>query len=71
VSARNDILMAFGNPAPGGYGICYSNQCNQFRFSICTRHSNKETSAAKFRDALVMTLKEFGNNLATLQKSKL
>ncbi|KAH7983985.1 hypothetical protein HPB52_016024 [Rhipicephalus sanguineus] len=71
VSAHNDILMTFGYAVPGGYGICYSNQCNQFRFSICTRHCNKETSAVKFRDALLTTLKEFGNNLVTLQKSKL
>lgn len=71
VSARNDILMTFGYSVPGGYGICYSNQCNQFRFSICTRHCNKETSAVKFRDALVTTLNEFGNNLITLQKAKL
>lgn len=71
VSARNDILMTFGYSVPGGYGICYSNQCNQFRFSICTRHCNKETSAAKFRDALDTTLRELGNNLVMLQKSKL
>lgn len=71
VSANNDILMTFGYSVPGGYGICYSNQCNQFRFSICTRHCNKETSAVKFRDALDATLRELGNNLATLQKAKL
>ncbi|XP_075543194.1 carnitine O-acetyltransferase-like isoform X3 [Dermacentor variabilis] len=71
VSANNDILMTFGYWVPGGYGICYSNHCNQFRFSICTRHCNKETSAVKFRDALETTLKEFGNNLITLQKAKL
>ncbi|XP_050052768.1 carnitine O-acetyltransferase-like isoform X2 [Dermacentor andersoni] len=71
VSAHNDILMTFGYSVPGGYGICYSNHCNQFRFSICTRHCNKETSAVKFRDALETTLKEFGNNLITLQKAKL
>ncbi|KAK8767109.1 hypothetical protein V5799_006113 [Amblyomma americanum] len=71
VSAHNDILMTFGYSVPGGYGICYSNQCNQFRFSICTRHCNKETSAVKFRDALDTTLRELGNNLIVLQKAKL
>ncbi|XP_070395120.1 carnitine O-acetyltransferase-like isoform X4 [Dermacentor albipictus] len=71
VSAHNEILMTFGYSVPGGYGICYSNQCNQFRFSICTRHCNKEASAVKFRDALETTLKEFGNNLIELQKAKL
>lgn len=71
VSARNDILITFGYRVPGGYGVCYSSQCNQFRFSICTRHCNKEASAVKFRDALHTTLQELGNNLVMLQKSKL
>ncbi|KAL3198431.1 hypothetical protein MRX96_014254 [Rhipicephalus microplus] len=71
VSAHNDILMSFGYSVPGGYGICYNNQSSHFRFSICTRHSDQETSAAKFRDALVTTLKEFGTNLTTLQKCKI
>ncbi|KAH6932492.1 hypothetical protein HPB50_006400 [Hyalomma asiaticum] len=53
VSAHNDILMTFGYSVLGGYGICYSNQCSQFRFSICTRHCNKETSAPSDDDSAV------------------
>lgn len=72
VTARNDILMSFGYIVPGGYGVCYSNQENNFRFSICTkRHDNEGFTAEGFRRTLQLTLDELGNKLLMLQTAKL
>ncbi|EEC05785.1 choline O-acetyltransferase, putative, partial [Ixodes scapularis] len=72
VTARNDILMSFGYIVPGGYGVCYSNQDNNFRFSICTkRHDNEGFTAEGFRRTLQLTLDELGNKLLMLQTAKL
>lgn len=71
VSARNDIVMAFGPAVLGGYGLCYSNQDHFFRFSICARRSGGKSSAKAFRQEVEKTLRELGTILITIRKAKL
>ncbi|CAN7992922.1 unnamed protein product, partial [Ixodes hexagonus] len=72
VTSRNDIIICFGYLVPGGYGVCYSNQDNNFRFSICTkRRDNDGFTAEGFRQTLQLTLSELGSKLLMLQKAKL
>nr|XP_022914216.1 carnitine O-acetyltransferase-like isoform X1 [Onthophagus taurus] len=71
VATKCDGFMCFGPLVPDGYACCYNPRPKDINFGISAFTAHPDTSAVKFKDALVNSLNDMHDILAKTQKSKM